>query len=217
MIPLNPIFQGNGFIFREIQWAAFLGERALRPVPIPGIDLKLNSDTAICQVAPISEEVPHQPLALIQASLIGIGMEVGKRATAIGYGEMRDVNLVAMGEKAVSGDFSFDLNASTGQITEQFPNNLAERQVPAPGPCFSASLKLPGGMSGSPIFDDEGVYVHGVVSKGWVTEHGIDVHGYGSMIAPSLQLPIKQLGGKSLMQLQDEEEHGFPKLQGPGM
>jgi hypothetical protein len=59
------------------------------------------------------------------------------------------------------------MHVSTGIILERFPDNLVKKQVPSPGPCFSASLRLPHGMSGAPIFDDEGVYAHGVVSTGW--------------------------------------------------
>jgi hypothetical protein len=144
-------------------------------------------------------------------------MAVGKTATAIGYGEMRNVDLTRESDRVISGKFFFDLHASTGAILERFPDNLTERHVPTPGPCFSASLQLPAGMSGSPIFDDEGIYVHGVVSKGWVDEGGPARFGYGSMLAPSLRLPIKALGGKSLLELHRIDEHGFPKLSGPGL
>jgi len=63
MIPLNPLFQGSAYIFRDIEWATFLGQRAENPLPIRGVDLKLTSDTAVCKVSPIAEGVPHQPLA----------------------------------------------------------------------------------------------------------------------------------------------------------
>jgi len=72
-------------------------------------------------------------------------------------------------------------------------------------------------MSGSPIFDDEGIYVHGVVSKGWVDESGICNLGYGSMLAHSMQIPIRQLSNKSLAELHAESEHGFAKLSGPDL
>ena len=143
-------------------------------------------------------------------------MAVGKTATAVGYGEMRDVELARESDRVLSGDFSFALHAATGVILERFPDNFSEPRVPTPGPCFSASLRLPGGMSGSPIFDHEGIYVHGVVSKGWVDESGPARFGYGSMLAHSLHLPIKPLGDRSLLELHKSEEHGFPKLSGPG-
>ena len=72
-------------------------------------------------------------------------------------------------------------------------------------------------MSGSPIFDDEGIYVHGVVSKGWMDASGPVRFGYGSMLAPSFGLPIKPMGNKTLRELHSAEEHGFPKFSGPGI
>lgn len=217
MIPLNPLLQGNGYIFCAIEWATFLSERTENPLPIAGVNLKLTADTAICKVSPIGEGIPHQPLAIVQSGMAGTGMAVGKTATAIGYGEMKDVELAQESDHVISGKFFFDIHASTGEILERFPDNLTERHVPTPGACFSASLYLPAGMSGSPIFDDEGIYVHGVVSKGWVDEGGLAKFGYGSMLAHSLLLPIKQLGNKSLLELQNEDSYGFPKISGPGL
>jgi hypothetical protein len=217
MIPLNPLLQGAGYIFRDIEWATFLGQRTENPLPIAGVNLKLTSDTAVCKVSPIAEGIPHQPLAIVQSGLIGAGIAVGKTATAIGYGEMQDVELAQESERIMSGNFSFDLHASTGAILERFPDNLTERHVPTPGACFSAALQLPAGMSGSPIFDDEGIYVHGVVSKGWVDEGGPARFGYGSMLAHSLGLTIKPLGNKTLLELHESDDHGFPKLSGPGL
>jgi hypothetical protein len=71
-------------------------------------------------------------------------------------------------------------------------------------------------MSGSPIFDDERIYVHGVVSKGWEDENGPTDFGFGSMLAHSLALPIKPLGDKALLELQKSNDHGMPKLSVPG-
>lgn len=217
MIPENPIFNSKAYVFREIEWASFLAEKADTPLPIKGVDLRLTSDIAICKVAPLAPGVPYQPLTVVQSGLIGIGMSVGKSAIAIGYGAMRDVPLEAGPGNQVIGDFPFDLHASTGQILERFPDNACTREVPTPGACFSASLKLPGGMSGSPIFDHEGIYVHGVVSKGWLDDSGVCNLGYGSMLAHSMRIPIRQLSNKSLAELHAEPEHGFAKLQGPDL
>jgi hypothetical protein len=217
MIPLNPLLQADGYIFRDIEWAVFLGARTEHPLPIAGVNLKLTSDTAICKVSPIAEGIPHQPLTIVQSGLIGKGMAVGKTAIAVGYGQMQNVELAPESDRVISGDFFFDLHASTGVILERFPDNLTERHVPTPGACFSAALQLPAGMSGSPIFDDEGIYVHGVVSKGWVDESGLAKLGFGSMLAHSLGLPIKPLGNKSLLELHKADDHGFPKLSGPDL
>jgi len=215
MIPLNPVFQGDGYIFRDIEWASFLAERSENPLPISGVDLKLTSDTAICKVLPLGDEIPHQPLSIVQKGLIGLGMSVGKAATTIGYADMHDVELTQVQDGVLSGDFKFNLHVSTGKIIERFTDNFETKSVPAPGACFSASLKLPGGMSGSPIFDDERIYVHGVVSKGWEDENGPTDFGFGSMLAYSLNLPIKLMEDKTLIDLMKNNEHGISKLSIP--
>jgi hypothetical protein len=217
MVPLNPFLKGNGYIFRDIEWASFLAERTEHPLPIRGVGLKLTSDTAICQVAAIADGIPHQPLSIVQSGIIGTGMAVGKTATAVGYGEMREAEISQESEHIVSGDFAFGLHVSTGEILEHFPDNLSEKRVSTPGACFSASLQLPAGMSGSPIFDHEGIYVHGVVSKGWVDEAGLANFGYGSMLAHSLVVPIRALGDKTLLDLKKGNDHGFPRISAPGL
>lgn len=215
MLPLNPLFEGGGYIFRDIEWAGFLAERTKQPLPIRGLDLRLTSDTAICKVSALRKGVPHQPLVMVQSGLIGLGMAVGKRATAIGYAGMQDVELTQEAEKFVSGDFRFNLHVSTGPILERFPDNSATRAVPTPGACFAAEMILPPGMSGSPIFDDERIYVHGVASKGWEDEGGLASLSFGSMLAQSLSVPVKPLGDKTLLELQRSEGHGIPKLSIP--
>ncbi|UIY30993.1 trypsin-like peptidase domain-containing protein [Neorhizobium galegae] len=215
MLPTNPLSGVQGFVFRDILWGSFLGQKAVSPLPIQGLDLKLTSDTAICQVSPLAEGVPHQPLTILQPGIRGVGLGVGKMATAIGYAGMEDIALSAEGGNVVSGDFKFKLHVSRGEITERFPDNAVKREVPTPGPCFSAALKLPGGMSGSPILDDERIYVHGVVSKGWEDEGGPIAFGYGSMLAPSLGLPIRPLDDKALLDLFKINDYGIPKLSIP--
>lgn len=216
MIPLNPLFHGDAYIFRRIEWSSFLGERTSSPLPFGRKDLRLTSDIAICQVDPIAQDTPFQPLIIVQKGMAGIGMQVGKRASAIGYGELAEIELEAIGSNSFSGDFPFKFHASRGEILERFPDNSAKREVKTPGACFSASLRLPGGMSGSPIFDDGGIYVHGVVSSGLVDENGVSDLGYGSMLSHSLHIPIRTLESKTLSELLQGNEHGFPKLQGPG-
>lgn len=215
MLPLNPFIHGKAFMFRPIEWATFLASPTEQPFPAAKQDLKLNSDTAICKVAPIAEGIPFQPLAIVQSGLVGGGMAVGRAATAIGYGSMQDVELAQEAGTQISGDFHFNLHVSTGSILERFPDNATSREVRTPGACFSAELELPGGMSGSPIFDHEGVYVHGVVSSGLIVESGIAPHGYGSMLAHSMHVPIRAMDGRTLSQLHQELAHGFTKLQGP--
>ncbi len=212
MIRTNPIFHKDGYLFRPIEWAAFLGIHTEHPVPGRGTELKLQHDTAICKVAPANKEVPYQPLSIIQPGIKGVGLDVGKKATAIGYAGMLDVQLQPEKNGVRLGDFQFDLHVSTGSVLQRFPDNAINQAVPTPGACFSASLKLPAGMSGSPIFDDECIYVHAVVSKGWDDENGPTDFGYGSMLSTSLALPIEPLEGKTFLELMRTNAHGIPEL-----
>lgn len=58
------------------------------------------------------------------------------------------------------------------------------------GVCFFVWFKLLGGMSGSLIFDDENIYVYGVVSSGWEDEIGLIKYGYGLMFVYFMSLFI---------------------------
>lgn len=216
MVRLNPIFEHDGFIFKEIEWAGLFSDVSESPFPMQDPEIKLNADTAICKVKPLPSEIPFQPLAILPKGIAGIGMNVGKRVTSIGYGSLSNLGMTDHEESIEITADNFSFHCSTGEVLERFPDNGVSRTVSAPGPCFSASLKLPGGMSGSPIFDDEGVYAYGVVSKGLQSEHGLEAFGYGSLIEPSLHIPIKPLGGASVYELMDEGKHGIPNLRMAG-
>lgn len=217
MIPVVSAEFGRGFLFRQLEWASFLSEDDGRPSIIRGPSLRLAYDVAICKVPMVAADTPYQPLLIVQPGLEGVGMAVGKNATAIGFGAMSDINFSADSGRKGSALFPFDLHVSQGVILENFPNNAALKSVRTPGACFSASLKIPPGMSGSPIFDSEGIYVHGVVSSGWEDESGLASLGYGSMLAAAFSWPVGPLGGKTLQELHRSPTQGFPKLRGPGL
>lgn len=209
MLPVNPMLYEPGYLFLGVEWAMFLAEQRDNPMPIRGVDLKLTSDVAICKVPQLSPTTPHQALSIKQRGIKGVGIDVGKSATAIGYGSM-DETIPLKGEPGTRGDFKFDIHVSKGKIIERFPDNMTTRDVAAPGPCFSTSANYPGGMSGSPIFDDEMIYVHGVVSRG-----GLQDLSYGCMLEPSMHLPIKHLGDKSIAELMAAGGAGIPRISIP--
>ena len=216
MVPGNPLMGARGYFFRKVEWATFLAERADSPLPFRQPSLKLNADIAICKVQQPDALSPYQPLALIQKGIRGYGAEVGKRATAIGYGEMKDQIQLTLSGGHVECDLPFQLSISSGVVLEQFADNAISRASPSPGPCFSASLPLPPGMSGSPIFDHEGIYVHGVASMGLSDSSGPTDHGYGSMLAHAIHLPISPLQGNSLADVTRAGTDGIIIMQGPG-
>lgn len=216
MVPTNPIMEASGYVFRHIEWSTFLAEKADSPLPFRRSHLKLNADIAICKVKQPDTRIPYQPLTLIQKGIRGFGTAVGKSATAIGYGEMKDHIQLKVDGRQVQCDLPFQLSLSTGVVLEHFADNAISRASPSPGPCFSASLPLSPGMSGSPIFDHEGIYVHGVASMGLSDSGGPTDHGYGSMLAHAIQLPIPRLEGSSLVDISRARKDGMMILQGPG-
>jgi hypothetical protein len=146
LVPLNPLLQAAGYIFRGIEWAAFRGERAAHPIPIASLRLKLNSDVALFEASQIAEGVPHQPLTIVQKGLVGKGLAVGKNAMAIGYGKMRDVDL-AQHEREIAGDFPFKSRlvhsrlATEGLAATQLQRQARSRAVrAAPATAIGFSL-----------------------------------------------------------------------------
>ena len=177
LVPSNPILEQPAYRFYPFEWCMFLAERRPNPLPFSGTELKLMSDIALCKMPPTSSGSNHQPLTIIQPGIVGKGIDVNTEATAIGYSGMTDIELRANEKGEIFGDIDFRLYASSGIVLERFPDNFEKREVSTPGPCFSFSAKIPGGMSGAPIFDHEGIYVHGVVSKGLEEEAGISSLG----------------------------------------
>ena len=219
LVPTNPLFQERAHVFYPFEWATFLGEKRSHPIPFHGVELKLTSDIAICKVPPRPGGAPHQPLTMIQPSIRGTSLVPGAQVGAIGYPGMLDIDhLVINDDNQIVGRSNFDLHASTGKILDWLPDNLQTKTASTPGPCFSFEAKIPGGMSGGPIFDREGVYVHGVVSKGLDGAAGPEKLGFGSMLGPSLSLPIARMKGASLLQLQAQGNEGMAKIgSAPGM
>jgi hypothetical protein len=94
------------------EWTMFLAEKRENPIPFRGVDLKLNSDIAICKVPGRPDGAAHQPLSIVQSGIRGTSLVVGASVGAIGYPATNDVELVqdANGVMIFQGDF--DLYAS---------------------------------------------------------------------------------------------------------
>jgi len=92
-----------------------------------------------------------------------------------------------------------------------FPENHLNKDVPTPGPCFDFSARIPGKMSGGPVFGAEGAVVRGVISRSFSGE----THAYGAMLGPVMQLPLSD--NTSLRTLMNAGKDGIPQVQGPGL
>lgn len=213
LIATNPILEGRGWAFQPILWASFLANETESPFPAGKSELKLTSDTAICRVRRGRDQI-HQPLSMIQSGIRGVGLLPGKRAMCIGYSGMTDLQIDPK-TRTIENPIPFKLHVSLGTVIEQFPDNGVKRDVRTPGACFSASLTLPPGMSGSPIFDDEMIYTHGVASSGLEDENGPTNFGYGSMIKYSLAIPIRFLNNMTLQEVLNSSSSGIVNLSIP--
>ncbi len=217
LVANNPLFQISGYSFFPFEWSMLLAEQRTVPLSFMGLDLKLSSDIAICKVSERPGNYPHQPLSIVQSGITGTGMRVGSDAYALGYAGMADFDIDLNPAGQIIAHKKFNLHGSTGKLIEFFPNNFDKQVVPTPGPCFSFAAKILGGMSGGPIFDREGIYVHGVISKGWEDESGPEKFSFGSMLRPSMGLPISRMNGASLNDLQKRGVEGMAVLRGPDL
>lgn len=77
LVPTNPLFQARGFVFYPFEWTMFLAEKRQHPIPFHGVDLKLNSDIAICKVPERADGPVHQPLNIVQRSIKGTSLRIG--------------------------------------------------------------------------------------------------------------------------------------------
>ena len=141
-----------------------------------------------------------------------MGIQKGKSAIAVGYGAMSEIIDTTIDGDVRAGDLQFDLHAYVGEIRDRFPDNSINRRSLVPGACFSTNMNFPGGMSGSPIFDDEGIYVHGIVSSSARDESGSGSIGYGTMVQEILTVPIELLEGMTLLEANRDARFGMPKM-----
>lgn len=54
-------------------------------------------------------------------------------------------------------------------------------------------------------------------ARDWTARSGVEKLGYGSMLRPSLGLPIARVDNRSLQQLRATGNQGMPILNGPGL
>ena len=216
LVRKNPLFFGRGFDFYPIEWSAFLAEKIDEVMPFQKRSkLKLRVDVAICKVRSRPNGAAHQPLTIIQPGIKGTSLKIGANVRALGYPCMPEMfGRAPNGTCQLSNNKNLEMYVSSGKLKDWVPDNLANPSLPAPGPCFTFDAKIPGGMSGGPIFDHEGIYVHGVVSMGSDNEAGTDAFSYGAMLGAALNIPIAMMNGATLSQLHAGHTEGMAILKG---
>lgn len=172
--------------------------------------LEYLTDIAICKIPEMPNGVVHQPLSM---SLNPFSL--GEAAYSIGYAEMEDIPLSYKNGKTRIAKHSAELFVSIGEVTELFPQNHVDKTVTAPGPCFTFKAKIPGKMSGAPVFGGDGVIIRGVVSKSWSG----DRDATGAMLGPAMRLPLNEPGvtGRTLLSLMHDKAEGIGQVFGEGL
>lgn len=180
--------------------------------PLPHEDDKWEhlTDVAVCKVPEMPHGRAHQPLNMSLNPFVP-----GEDAYALGYGEMPDIQLDPMSGGIADSNFRLDLRVSVGNIINVFPQNHIEREVYTPGPCFDFDARIPGKMSGAPIFGARGAVVRGVVSRSFSGED----HAYGSMLGPVMDLGLDEpeITNRSLRELLEDGNEGMSKVVGAGL
>jgi len=206
IIPLNPATGVNAFHIVPFTEAWYWGKWEESPLLHEGNKLNRLTDVAICKLPERTDGSAYQALNL---SLFPF--EKGEGAFAIGYAKMKDIPVEYIDNKPKFGEFNHELYVSFGEVTELYPDNHIKRDVPTPGPSFDFQARIPGKMSGAPIFGAQGAIIRGVVSRSFQDEK----HASGCMIGPIMTLPFG--GDKSLKKLMDAGTEGIAVTRGKGL
>ena len=206
MIPISAAYGIKGFRFFPFDCCWYWGEWRSTPLFHEDEKFEALTDVAICKIPEMPDGVAHQPLNLSLNSF-----EKGEKAYAIGYAKMKDIPMKLEDGKFSLDTFEDEIFLSVGEVLETFPENHTKKEVPTPGPCFDFSAKVPGKMSGGPIFGAKGAVVRGVVSRSFSGER----HAYGSMLGPVMHLPLRN--DETLKSMMDSSNEGIGKTQGAGL
>jgi hypothetical protein len=155
-IPMNPA-QRLGIRFFPIEKFWIWGTWKENPLITEKDRFEYLTDIAICKILEMPDGAAHQPLNLSLNPFVP-----GEAAYALGYAEMKDVPLDYSDGIAGFKKPELDLYASIGEVMQTFPQNHFQRDVSTPGPCFDFQAKIPGKMSGAPIFGAQGAVIRGV-------------------------------------------------------
>jgi hypothetical protein len=207
LLPISPASGVRGFQFIPFEQAWYWGQWEENPLFCETEKLNSLTDVAVAKIPQRNHGSAYQPL-----SLSFNPFSKGELAYVIGYAEMEDIPIeYTEGGQPVIREFKWDLYVSIGEVTDIFPNNHIDKEVPTPGPSFDFRARIPGKMSGAPIFGAKGTVIRGVISRSYSGEK----HASGCMIGPVMSLPFTD--GRSLRTLMDAGSEGIPVVQGVGL
>lgn len=200
---IHPTIRAAKFFLHPIEWAFHWGQNVQSPLLYEPSKFKYAVDVAILKVKENQMGGAFQPLNIGAHKL-----NIGDRAVAIGYAEMKNIPINASGGV---DDFQQDLFVSVGKVTNIYLNNHVENQTSTPGPCFDFDAKIPGKMSGAPILVGGGIMTKGIVSRSWQNEN----YASGCLVTPVMGLTLQD--NKSLWDIMKSDNEGFPQVHGPDL
>ena len=209
-IPIGPLAGVRGFRFFPFEKYWLWGDWRESPLLHETERFELLTDLAICKIPPMPEGAAHQPLAMSLNAFVS-----SEAAYALGYAEMDDIP-IEYGENGLQiHEFKMELFVSIGAVMRVLPRNHLDREVPTPGPCFDFRARIPGKMSGAPVFGAEGVVIRGVVSRSFSGER----HAFGAMLGPAMHLPLHEPGisDRTLKEMMESDAEGIARVYGAGL
>lgn len=209
-IPWNSAVGSKGFRFFPFEKLWYWGSWKQSPLIHEQDQFVFLTDVAICKIPSMPDGAAHQPLSMSINPFVS-----AEAAYSIGYGEMDDIPISNVGGELRIEKFESDLRVSCGHVLNVFPGNHHLKQVPTLGPCFDFDAKIPGKMSGAPIFGAQGAIIRGVVSRSYSGQQ----HAYGAMLGPVMQLSLDEPGisGRTLKSLMEAGDEGIARVFGPGL
>ena len=198
---MHPLMREANWFMCPFEWSIHWGKDVESPLLHQKSEFKPDLDVAVCKVREHTWTSPYQPLS------IGLyNLNLGDRAVAIGYPEMRNIRLGGR------DDYQPELVVSVGSVTSIYRDNMTKKQNSTPGPNFEFDARIPGKMSGSPILVGGGIITKGVVSRSLGSTEN---HASGCLIAPVMGLPL--VDNKSLLDLMKSGSEGIADVQGAGL
>ncbi|TYT27416.1 hypothetical protein FZO89_00955 [Luteimonas viscosa] len=202
IVPVNPASGREEAKFLPFERARYWGEWKQSPLLHERDRFEMFTDIAVCKVAELPDGMVHQPLNLSLRTFAD-----GEITYTIGYAEMEDFPIdIAADGRLSTPSLKRELFVSVGETVQSYPQNHLLKDVPTPGPCFNYRAKVPGKMSGAPIFGGDGAVVRGVVSRSFSGERD----AYGAMLTSVMGLPVTE--GRSLFDFMNDSQEGMPRV-----
>ena len=171
---------GTGVSFNLTLFSRFHEDQTGILWNVKSIVSKSPSDIALLVIEPGSPVPPGKRIGLAEIELFPPA--VGERIVAFGH-PVQDVHVEDDAVTVVEETYS-----SLGQVTEVFP--LKRDSAVMPVPCYATTARFDGGMSGGPLFNDDG-RLCGLVSSSMSHDETGEHTSYASTLWPILAFSVE--------------------------